>query len=274
MTFRARSSLVSCTLVLLLAGCASAPLPRRDGGVSEDVQELKARVLELQRKAAVSEVELTRLRKKVAELEARLGLAPRGTSSSGAPAPPAADPRPGTIETVPPPPPTAILEEVDLEDEPPPREVVTAPTAPPRTPPAAVEAPPEPSSAPISTAAQALYDRGYTLYHQGQYRDAEATFQRFLSSFGDTDLGDNALYWIGEARLAGGDTRGALAAFRETVERYPAGNKVPDALLKAGQALEDLGDREGSRETYRELIRQFPGSAAAAVAQERLGRQR
>ena len=125
-------------------------------------------------------------------------------------------------------------------------------------------------TAPISSAAQAIYDRGYTLYHQGRYLDAEASFQRFLQEYSDTDLADNAQYWIGEARYARGDVPGSLAAFREVVARYPDGNKVPDALLKAGQSLERLGDSESARRSYREVLDSFPNSAAAAQAQQRL----
>jgi tol-pal system protein YbgF len=125
--------------------------------------------------------------------------------------------------------------------------------------------------APLDPRAQALYDRGYTLYHQGDYVDAETSFRRFLEGHGSSDLSDNAQYWIGECRLARDDLRGALAAFRETVNRYPDGNKVPDALLKTGDVLEKLGDEEGARESYREIQRRFPDSAAAIVASERLG---
>jgi tol-pal system protein YbgF len=118
-------------------------------------------------------------------------------------------------------------------------------------------------------ATQALYDRGYTLFHQGRYVDAEASFQRFLQANPTNELADNAEYWIGECRYSRGDLRGALAAFRETVQRYPEGNKVPDALLKAGQCLESLGNVAEARLTYKEVIRRFSGSAAAAVAEER-----
>jgi len=45
---------------------------------------------------------------------------------------------------------------------------------------------------PVEPAAQALYDRGYSLFHQGRYLDAEATFQRFLQAYSETDLSDNA----------------------------------------------------------------------------------
>jgi tol-pal system protein YbgF len=125
---------------------------------------------------------------------------------------------------------------------------------------------------PGSPAGQEVYDQGYTLYHQGQHVEAEAAFQRFLAGHGDTDLADNALYWIGESRYSRGDYRGSLAAFREAVERYPRGNKVPDALLKAGAALEKLGDHAGARQSYRDIQRRFPDSATALVAAERIAR--
>jgi tol-pal system protein YbgF len=123
-------------------------------------------------------------------------------------------------------------------------------------------------------ATQALYDRGYTQFHQGRFIDAEASFQRFLQANPDSELADNAQYWIGECRYSRGDLRGALSAFRQTVERYPNGNKVPDALLKAGQCLEGTGDRDGARVTYQEVIRRFPGTVAATVAEERNGKLR
>jgi len=114
-----------------------------------------------------------------------------------------------------------------------------------------------------------LYDRGYTLYHQKHYVDAEASFQRFLQAEPNSELADNAQYWIGECRYSRGDMRGALAAFRETVARYPAGNKTADALLKAGMSLENLGDKEAARNTYQEVLKRYPGTAVAAVAEER-----
>ncbi len=124
----------------------------------------------------------------------------------------------------------------------------------------------------MTPAVQALYDRGYTLYHQKHYVDAEASFQRFLQAEPHSELADNAQYWIGECRYSRGDMRGALAAFRETVERYPTGNKTPDALLKAGMSLESLGDKEGARNTYQEVLKRFPGTAVSAVAEERLAK--
>ena len=242
------------TLWGALSGCASL------GGSSSrdaDIEELKARVIELQKKAAMAEVELARLRQEV--LAARGGAPPRVSMppSPAAPAPPA------TIEAPPPPPPAAI-EEGDLDEA----DLPASPGAPP----IAGAPPPGTPAQALSPEAQSVYDQAYTLYHQGRYLDAETAFQRFLQVYGGTDLADNASYWIGECRYARGDLRGALQAFRETIERFPQGNKIADALLKAGQCLESLGDLDGARAAYDELVDRFGDSAAADVARGRRDR--
>lgn len=266
----------------LTAGCSGQGVmgARTGERPPADVQELRARVIELQRRASVTEVELERLRRQVAELEARL---------EGRPLPRAAAPPPAPSRSFedraparPAPSREPVLEIEDLSDEEAPRRVTPPP---PEAPPPAVEerttssprgAAPVPAPAPapaggeVTAEAQALYDRGYTLYHQGRYVDAESSFQRFIQAHPATELTDNAQYWIGECRLARGDVSGALAAFRETVERHPEGNKVPDALLKVGEAMASLGDGEGAREAYQEVIRRFAGTTAAAVARDRL----
>lgn len=281
-----RPLLGALAAAVALGGCASTPLsPNRD--LEAEVRELRQRVVELQRQAAVDQIAIDELRRKVEALEGGRP-APVSTRAPVRSAPPAerVEPPPERVEPAPrrsppgaepvrearpparlPEPLGADVEESDLEEPP----AIERRNPPPGPGGAGTQAGAQAAGgAPIPPAGQALYDRGYTLYHQGRYLDAEASFQRFLQAHGDTDLADNAQYWIGEARYARGDVRGALAAFRETVSRYPEGNKVPDALLKAGQSLEQLGDREGARTSYREVGQRFPGSAAAVVAQERL----
>ncbi|MDX1501143.1 MAG: tol-pal system protein YbgF [Thermoanaerobaculia bacterium] len=254
-------------LALALAGCSATAPPfgrgPRDGG---DVAEMKRRIVELERQARVAQVEIERLRRQVAELRAGSpagrpgpGSAPQGEAASPPPADPEEVDPPQPVDREPPVESSEIALENRLEEP-----AVRA------TPPAAAEAAPGPPAiAPVSAEAQALYDRGYTLYHQSRPADAEATFEEFIRRHGDTELADNAQYWIGEARFARRDVPGALAAFRETIERFPEGNKVPDALLRAGDCMAELGDEEGARALYAEVARLYPNTAAAAMAEER-----
>lgn len=271
-------------IVAAVATACSSGYSSSSVDYSGDLAEMKERILELQEQAAVADVEIQRLRQQVSMLESRLGIEPSSPTSTPSRAatestPSTAEPEPvesGTPDPVI----SAEVEESDLVTSPPVSttagSTVAATTAQsPTATPSSSDAPEiqtrtTTTNAPVDAAAQALYDRGYTLYHQGRYLDAEASFQRFLQSNPSTELSDNAQFWIGESRYARGDIRGALAAFRETLQRYPDGNKVPDALIKEGDCLTSLGDRDGARSRYEEVIRRFPSSAAAIMAEERI----
>jgi tol-pal system protein YbgF len=182
------------------------------------------------------------------------------------PQPPRPAPKTGSVPApkpiTPAPPPPAPVRPAPAVSAP----VITQTLAPAPAAPAQGESLPGDSAVPAS---QALYDRGYSLFYQGHFVDAETSFQRFLQANPKSDLADNAQYWIGECRYSRNDVKGALAAFRQVVEKYPKGNKIADAMLKTGQCLEAMGDVEGARVTYREVTRRFSGTAAATAAEER-----
>lgn len=239
-------------LLLTVAGCESV-MPQRGTAPrrGDEVARLEAKLLELERQSRIAEVEIDRLRRQVADLEERVESA---AAAKTAPAPRRPEPSiPPPVAAVPAPP-AQRVEAEDLEPMPAPAQRPVASAAP----------------QPVPSDGQELYDRGYTLYHQERYVDAEAAFHSFLQRYAASDLADNAQFWIGEARLRRGDTSGALAAFRETVERFPRGNKVPDALFRSGHCLHELGDLDGARDAWRRTIDRYPSSAAAALSEERL----
>lgn len=266
--------LLAAVVALLAGACASSSPSTSQVDAAADLTEMKERILELQEQAAVTEVEMARLRTQVAELEQRLGGGPSTSALESPPAvvsPPVAVP--SASSTLPATEPA--IEESDLAPAPSVGGALGAAPVAPDAQTAASLGSGEASSAggemqPVDPAAQALYDRGYTLYHQGKYLDAEASFQRFLQAYPLTELSDNAQFWIGESRFSRGDTRGALAAFREVLQKFPEGNKVPDALIKEGDCLGKLGDRDGARDRYNEVKRRFPDSGAAVMAEDRL----
>ncbi|MEE2778320.1 MAG: tol-pal system protein YbgF [Acidobacteriota bacterium] len=230
---------------LLILGCSGQFLSGGTGDLELDLAELECKVAELDRQRTMDQVEIERLRLKVAQLES---ARPESRSGPGADAAEAA--RGLDEEVVAPPRQVEIIEVADLEE---PLEEASSALA-----------------REVTAAAQVLYDRGYSLYHQGRHLQAEETFARFLVEYSETDLGDNAQYWIGECRLARQDNPGALEAFRQTVRRYPDGNKTPEALLKIGVALERQGDDEGARTSFLEVQQRFPDTPASDRATERL----
>lgn len=122
-----------------------------------------------------------------------------------------------------------------------------------------------------------LFFSGEELYHQshldftrGEYDLAIQGFRNYLQKFPNTELSDNAQYWIGECYYSKGEYDGAIEEFKKVEANYPAGNKVPAALYKIGLIYLKLGKkREG--ETYlRRVISSFPNSPEAKQAKEKL----
>lgn len=255
--------LVGCSTLTGGAGARAAQPAAETRDVADDG------MLELQRQAARAEAEIRLLRRHLAalqvEVERLAAAAERGAVASSAP-----------VEAVPP---VGIVSQERFEStelEPmrvSPRQEVVQPEVI-AVPPAPVPEVVAQETTPVPLAGQAIYDRGYTLYHQGRYLDAESSFQRFLQAHGDTGLADNARFWIGESRFARGDFMGALLAFQEVLDQHPTGNKIADSLLKLGDCLLELDNADGARQRYEEVARRYPGSAAAVMAEERLGRSR
>lgn len=246
----------SIWLLVAALGCTGCvgPLAKKPSTPPDELAAVRAKLVELQQRLTVNELEIERLRQQLAATSpARGKVVPKP-----APAPP-----PERVATV------SVLES-EAETVPRIAPVLEASDV---EPPAVVPQPVPPRNGaptPVDSATQAAYDRAYALYGEGQYTEAEAAFARFLAGHPDTDLSDNAAYWIGETRFARRDYSAALGAFRTAVETYPQGNKVPDALLKIGRCLEQLGAAADAQDVYLELARRFPGTAAATSASERL----
>jgi len=81
---------------------------------------------------------------------------------------------------------------------------------------------------------KSLYDAAYNDYLKGSFDLSMREFQEYLSNFPNTDLSDNAAYWIGESYYRQRRFRQAIEQFDTVLTRYPKGDKVPGALLKKG----------------------------------------
>jgi tol-pal system protein YbgF len=119
-----------------------------------------------------------------------------------------------------------------------------------------------------------LYDTAYEDYQRQNYSLARNGFEEYLRLFPDTDLVDNAQYWIGECYYAEGEYEKATQAFKEVITRYPTGNKVPRAMLKAGHALLQMGQNEEAAAMFQQVIDAYPLSSEADQAKIKLEKLR
>ncbi len=100
---------------------------------------------------------------------------------------------------------------------------------------------------------------------------ARQGFQEFLGKHGQSELADDALYWLAEIDYADGRHAEALAGFQSLLARFPATELAAAALLKTGYCQLALGQDEMGRRTLQQLIDAHPQSEEAALARERLG---
>jgi tol-pal system protein YbgF len=103
-----------------------------------------------------------------------------------------------------------------------------------------------------------------------QFDAAIAAFQKFLVSYPDSSLADNAQYWLGEANYVNRSFTDAQAAFQKVVDKYPQSRKVPDALLKIGYCQYELKQFDAAKQTLSKVAAQFPDSPSGHLAQQRL----
>jgi tol-pal system protein YbgF len=103
-----------------------------------------------------------------------------------------------------------------------------------------------------------LYNQAYTDYTQMRYPLAISGFKDVIQRYPESELADNAQYWIGECYLAQRQYKEALEAFENVLYDYPDSNKLAESAYKRAQALEGLGRRDEAIEQLEIVIEKFP----------------
>ncbi len=114
------------------------------------------------------------------------------------------------------------------------------------------------------------YNAAYADFSKGSYSLAIAGFQDFLKRYPQSELADNAQYWIGESHFSQGDFESAAAQYDVVIQKYPKGDKVPAALLKRGLCFLEMNRTPEGVVLLQHLIETYPQSEEAALARDRL----
>ena len=117
---------------------------------------------------------------------------------------------------------------------------------------------------------KAAYQASFNLLKDGQYDRAIVAFQKFLVSYPDSSLADNAQYWLGEAYYVNKAYPEAEAAFQRVVDKYPQSRKLGDALLKIGFCRYEMKQWQSAREVLGQVVARFTDTPASRLAQQRL----
>lgn len=117
---------------------------------------------------------------------------------------------------------------------------------------------------------KAAYQAAFNMLKNNQIDAAITAFQKFLTAYPNSQLADNAQYWLGEADYVNKAFTDAQAAFQTVVDKYPQSRKLPDALLKIGYCQYELKQFDAAKETLSKVVAQFPDSPSGHLAQQRL----
>ena len=95
-------------------------------------------------------------------------------------------------------------------------------------------------------------------------------FDEYLKNYPDTELSDNAQYWIGESLYIQRKFSEAIQGFDKVLAKYPKGDKAPAAALKKGYSLLEIKNNDAGIRELRQLIQKYPNSDSAQLAKDRL----
>jgi tol-pal system protein YbgF len=117
--------------------------------------------------------------------------------------------------------------------------------------------------------AQDEYKLALRELREQQYDRAIQQFRTFQRRYPNSDMADDAQYWIGESYFTQKDYNRAILEFNDVL-RYRRGDKVPAALLRQAQAFLEIGDKTDARLILQKLINDHPNSEQAREARDRL----
>ena len=124
----------------------------------------------------------------------------------------------------------------------------------------------------VSMTEQQAYESAFEMLKQSKYQDAIEQFQALVNTWPQSQLADDALYWMSEANYVNREFEAALNGFRAVVERYPDSSRLPEAMLKVGYIQYDIGAYEQAAETFQDILARFPGHQVTVAAETRLRR--
>jgi tol-pal system protein YbgF len=119
---------------------------------------------------------------------------------------------------------------------------------------------------------RANYQAAFDLLKDQKYPEAINAFKQFITTFPNSQVIDNAQYWLGEAHYVTKQYPDALRDFRTVLEKYPDSRKVPDALLKIGFCNYELRNWAEARSALNQVVQRFGDTTAARHASQRLAK--
>jgi len=116
---------------------------------------------------------------------------------------------------------------------------------------------------------ESSYKKAMAEYEANHYETAITGFNEILTIVPESDLADNAQYWIGECYFSLKTYQKAIEAFTKVMS-YPKSNKYPDATYKIAKSFIMIGDQKAAKEKLKAVMERYPNSEAAKFSAQEL----
>jgi tol-pal system protein YbgF len=120
------------------------------------------------------------------------------------------------------------------------------------------------------SAGKDVFDEAWADYTRGDYALARDGFQEVVDRFPQSELADDAEYWVAETWYAERDFDRARDGFDRVISRYPTSEVIPACQLKLAYSLLETGEPDRAIEVLNALRRSYPDSDEALIAGHKL----
>lgn len=115
-----------------------------------------------------------------------------------------------------------------------------------------------------------LFAVAYSDYSRGNDALALSEFQQYVETYPNSEMADNAEYWIGEILWAQKKYEGAMDAFIRVYNISPKGDKAAIALYKRALALAEMGRRGDAEAQLKAIVKAYPKRRESEMAKRLL----
>ena len=122
----------------------------------------------------------------------------------------------------------------------------------------------------VSVSEEETYEAAFDLLKQSLYADAAVAFTQFIQRFPNSELTDDAWYWMGEARFVTREFSRSLGAFQNVINNFMDSPRIPASYLKVGYIQYEYGAYSKARETLNFVVSSFPNHRVVVNAKARL----
>ena len=109
------------------------------------------------------------------------------------------------------------------------------------------------TSTSVSLKERSTFDKVFRQYKKKNFKVALVGFENFRKNFPDSELADDAMFFVAYIYFLTGQYNASSLRFFELLEQYPDSKHVNDSKWWLGISLERTGDINGALDLFREL---------------------